>query len=103
MEKKNLFDLDRLISFRRDIHQHPEAGFEEVRTSQKIIDYLLSIGVEKSNITRIAKTGLLVDIKGKAPPVKPQQHNFVHLDALVRAAHHLLLHFERIWIVYGCK
>lgn len=29
-----------LESFRRDIHQHPEIGFEEKRTSQKVTEAL---------------------------------------------------------------
>ena len=69
MVERKLFDLDKLIKLRRYIHQNPEIAFEEVNTSQTIINYLKSIGIEDSQIRRVAKTGILVDIYGKAPPV----------------------------------
>lgn len=69
MVEKRLYDLERLTKFRRNMHQNPELAFEEVKTSNSIIEYLLSIGVEKSQIRRAAKTGIIVDINGKAPPV----------------------------------
>ncbi len=69
MAEKKLYDLERLTKFRRNIHKYPELAFEEVKTSSSIIEYLLSIGIEKSQIRRSAKTGIIVDIDGKAPPV----------------------------------
>mmetsp|Transcript_30308 Transcript_30308/g.34971 ORF Transcript_30308/g.34971 Transcript_30308/m.34971 type:complete len:400 (+) Transcript_30308:14-1213(+) len=68
MVEKKLFDLDKLIEFRRHVHQYPELAFEEFNTSAKIVEYLKSIGIVDSQIRRIAKTGLTVDIKGKAEP-----------------------------------
>ena len=31
---------DELITIRRDLHEHPELGFEEKRTSEKIKEFL---------------------------------------------------------------
>ena len=45
-----------LIEIRRDLHQNPELGFNEIRTSAKICDYLDRLGV--SYRSGIAKTGV---------------------------------------------
>ena len=57
-------DLDDLIALRRDIHQHAEGKFLEVRTSGKIVEQLLSYGLEEKDIRKVAVTGLEVDIHG---------------------------------------
>ena len=51
-----------LVNIRRDFHMHPELGFEEFRTQEKIIEYLKSYGID--NIQKIAKTGVMAIIKG---------------------------------------
>jgi hippurate hydrolase len=35
-----------MVDFRRDLHQHPELGFEETRTAGKVAEALRSFGVE---------------------------------------------------------
>ena len=37
---------DELTAFRRDIHAHPELGFEEQRTSDLVADRLAGFGIE---------------------------------------------------------
>lgn len=69
MAESKLFDLERLIKFRKHMHKYPELAYEEVETSKNIIEYLKTLGIEDSQIRRVAKTGIIVDIKGKAPPV----------------------------------
>ncbi len=54
--------LQWLVDIRRDFHRHPELGFEEVRTSSKIKEYLTEMGLSPQSI---AKTGVVADIKGK--------------------------------------
>ncbi len=54
-----------LIALRRDIHRHPEVGFEEVRTAKLVADTLRGWGVEVSE--GIAKTGVVGTVKGKRP------------------------------------
>jgi len=51
-----------LIKIRRDIHQHPETGFKETRTSQLIVDYLEKLGVSVHR--GLATTGVVGTLHG---------------------------------------
>lgn len=53
---------DEVISLRRDIHMHPEIGFEEKRTSSLVAKYLQELGIEVH--TGIAGTGVVGLLKG---------------------------------------
>lgn len=53
------------IAWRRDLHQYPELGNAEVRTSKVIADHLRSVGVEVE--TGVAKTGVIGILKGDKP------------------------------------
>ncbi|GAC1351077.1 MAG: amidohydrolase [Polyangiales bacterium] len=52
----------RLVDLRRDLHRHPELGFEEVRTSQVVVDWCEALGllVRKG----VAKTGVVARLTG---------------------------------------
>jgi len=54
-----------VISCRRDIHQHPELGNRETRTSKLIADKLKSLGIEVK--TPIAHTGVVGVLRGGKP------------------------------------
>ncbi|HET7790874.1 MAG TPA: M20 family metallopeptidase [Gemmatimonadales bacterium] len=55
-------DRDSLVATRRDLHQHPELGFQETRTSTLVAERLASLGYGvKSGVGR---TGV-VGVKGK--------------------------------------
>lgn len=56
---------DDLIAIRRDFHEHPELGMEEVRTSGIVADLLKQWGVEVH--TGIGKTGVVGVLNGKGP------------------------------------
>lgn len=56
---------ERLIHIRRQLHQHPELGFEEVWTSQFLADQLKQLGLEVH--TGIAGTGLVGLVRGTDP------------------------------------
>jgi amidohydrolase len=58
-----------LAAFRRDLHAHPELGFEEVRTAARVAEALRVCGVDEVH-TGIAKTGVVGVIRGRgaAPP-----------------------------------
>ncbi len=55
---------DELIRLRRDFHQHPELGLEEVRTASVISAYLEKLGLSCRTYN---KTGLAAVIKGAFP------------------------------------
>ena len=52
---------DELIALRRDFHRHPEIGFQEVRTSKIVEDYLTELGLE---VRRCAGTGVIGVLRG---------------------------------------
>jgi amidohydrolase len=54
-----------LIAFRRDLHAHPELGYEEVRTSGRVAEALRVCGVDEVH-TGIGKTGVVGVIHGAA-------------------------------------
>lgn len=53
-----------IIAIRRDLHEHPELGFEEYRTNEKIREFL-----DKENIPYevVSKTGVCALIQGGKP------------------------------------
>jgi len=55
----------KLIAWRRDIHQHPELGDQETRTSGLVAQHLHSIGLEVR--TGIARNGVIGILKGTTP------------------------------------
>src|SRR3954464_5607254 len=55
----------KVIDCRRDIHQHPELGNRETRTSKLVADKLRSLGIEVR--TPIAHTGVVGLLKGGKP------------------------------------
>jgi amidohydrolase len=54
-----------LIEIRRDIHAHPELGFEEVRTAGIVAHELTRLGIPHQ--TQIGKTGVVGLIEGGRP------------------------------------
>src|SRR5207244_8985575 len=52
------------VAMRRDLHEHPELAFEEVRTSGIVAQRLRTLGLEVQ--TGIAKTGVVGLLKGGA-------------------------------------
>src|SRR3989441_4323230 len=56
-------DRDQLVAIRRDLHQHPELGFEERRTSALVAARLRALGYDVR--TGVGKTGV-VALKGEA-------------------------------------
>ena len=61
-------DIDELvpdmIAMRRDLHEHPELAFEEVRTSGIVAQRLRTMGLEVQ--TGVAKTGVIGLLRGGA-------------------------------------
>jgi hippurate hydrolase len=58
--------VPKIAAFRRDIHAHPELAFDELRTSQKVADHLVGLGLEVHR--GIARTGVVARLKlGSSP------------------------------------
>ncbi len=55
----------RVVTWRRDLHQHPELGNHETRTSALIADHLRRLGLEVR--TGVAHTGVIGILRGGKP------------------------------------
>ncbi|MDB5912093.1 MAG: hipO, partial [Ramlibacter sp.] len=71
-------DISRFVALRRDIHMHPELGFEEHRTSKIVADLLREWGIEVH--TGVAGTGVVGVLRGR--PGKRSIGLRADLDAL---------------------
>src|SRR6202008_4544661 len=56
---------DKLIAWRRDIHEHPELGEQEVRTAGLVAEHLRRLGLDVR--TGVANTGVVGLLKGGRP------------------------------------
>ena len=57
--------LHKVITWRRDIHAHPELGNQEFRTAALVAGHLRQLGLEVT--TGVAKTGVVGLLKGAKP------------------------------------
>ena len=55
----------KVVAWRRDIHQNPELGNQEIRTSKLVADHLRALGIEVR--TNVATTGVVGVLKGGKP------------------------------------
>jgi amidohydrolase len=62
-EAHDLFDYTK--NLRRDFHQHPELGFQEVRTASIVARELSELGLEVAS--GVAKTGVVAMLEGSQP------------------------------------
>ncbi len=56
---------EELIRIRRDLHAHPETGFQEIRTAALIGEHLKQLGIEVRE--RVGITGVVGTLRGKYP------------------------------------
>jgi len=54
-----------VVETRRELHQHPELGFEEHETARRVADTLRAAGLEVR--TGVAKTGVVGVLRGASP------------------------------------
>jgi len=57
--------LPKVVTWRRDIHQHPELGNREFRTSKLVAEHLRALGLEVQ--TGVAHTGVVAVLRGGKP------------------------------------
>jgi amidohydrolase len=58
---------EKLIAWRRDFHMHPELGFHENRTSEKVAEVLQKLGLKVRK--GVGKTGVVADIGSGSPMI----------------------------------
>jgi amidohydrolase len=62
-EASNLYD--ELVRVRRDLHRHPELGFQETRTATIVADRLTGLGLEVQ--AGVGQTGVVALLEGARP------------------------------------
>jgi amidohydrolase len=75
-----------LTAFRRDLHAHPELGFEENYTAKRVSEGLKLCGVDEIH-TQIGKTGVVGIVKGKSNLSKKLIGLRADMDALPMTEH----------------
>lgn len=101
---------DELIARRRDLHMHPELGFEEVRTSTLVAEELKKLGLEVQ--TGVAKTGVVGILEGdkEGPTVLVradmdalpiQEENDVAYKSVIAGKMHACGHDAHVTIALG--
>ncbi len=91
-----------LTALRRDLHAHPELGFEEVYTSRRVIEALKVCGVDEIH-TGLGKTGVVAVIRGRRNGSGRMLGLRADMDALPMAEHN-----EFAWrstkpgLMHGC-
>ncbi|RMX10480.1 amidohydrolase [Vandammella animalimorsus] len=85
---------DELTAIRRDLHAHPELGFEEFRTAALVADKLRSWGIEAH--TGLARTGVVGLIEGRHATAQPRMLGLrADMDALPMDEHNRFAHASR--------
>lgn len=96
-----------LTAFRRDLHAHPELGYEEVRTAARVAEALRACGVDEVH-TGIAKTGVVGIIRAGSGRVReaPQVRSIglrADMDALpMREENDFAWRSARQGLMHGC-
>jgi amidohydrolase len=75
-----------LTAFRRDLHAHPELGFEETYTSSRVVEAMRLCGVDEVH-TGIGKTGVVAIIRGKTNTSQKMIALRADMDALPLQEH----------------
>jgi amidohydrolase len=91
-----------LTSFRRDLHAHPELGFEEVYTSARVQEALRLCGVDEVH-AGIGKTGVVGVIRGRSNSANRMIGLRADMDALTMTeANEVPWKSTRNGMMHGC-
>ncbi len=91
-----------LTAFRRDLHAHPELGFEEVYTAARVKEALQRCGVDAVH-TGIGKTGLVAVIKGQRSSSGKMIGLRADMDALPMTEHNdFAWKSAKAGLMHGC-
>lgn len=78
---KTLYDIEKLVKFRREMHQFAEVSLKEFETVKRIRRYLNEVlHIPDENIKKCTETGLTVDLVGTAPPQGPNRTIAIRAD-----------------------
>ena len=75
-----------MVALRRDLHAHPELGFEEVYTAARVKEALQACGVDDIQ-DGIGRTGLVATIRGRSTASGAMVGLRADMDALPMAEH----------------
>ncbi|MCE7980745.1 MAG: amidohydrolase [Caldilinea sp. CFX5] len=94
--------MPQLVAWRRDFHQHPEMGFQEVRTAGIVAEHLRTLGLEVS--TGIGKTGVVALVEADdAQPDAPTVMLRFDMDALpIQEATNLPFRSQNNGVMHAC-
>jgi amidohydrolase len=102
-----------LTAFRRDLHAHPELGFEEVYTSGRVAEALRLCGADEVH-TGVGKTGVVAIVRGQGGrmpdrgdaggrPARPMVALRADMDALSMTEHNTFgWTSTRQGLMHGC-
>jgi hippurate hydrolase len=92
---------DEYTAFRRDLHAHPELGFEERRTAEKVGERLRALGVEFH--TGIGRTGIVAVVRGRTDTAGRTVGLRADMDALPMQEENAFAHRSRYdGRMHGC-
>ena len=91
-----------LTAFRRDLHAHPELGFEEVYTAARVKEALERCGVDAVP-SGIGKTGLVATIQGRSNTNRKMIGLRADMDALpMTELNEFAWKSARVGLMHGC-
>ena len=91
-----------LTAFRRDLHAHPEIGFEEVYTAARVQEALRVCGVDEIH-TGIGKTGVVGIVRGRSDTAGRMIGLRADMDALTMAEQNdFPWKSQRAGMMHGC-
>lgn len=65
VDRRTAVVLPKVVAWRRDIHEHPELSYQEVRTSKLVADHLRALGIEVH--TDVGGHGVVGVLRGGKP------------------------------------
>ena len=65
VDRRTVVVLPKVVAWRRDIHEHPELSYQEVRTSKLVADHLRALGLEVR--TDVGGHGVVGVLRGGKP------------------------------------
>jgi hippurate hydrolase len=93
--------LETFSAVRRDLHAHPELGFEEERTARIVCETLMALGIEHHS--GIGRTGIVAVVRGQRNTAGRSVGLRADMDALPMQEENLFAHRSRYeGRMHGC-